>query len=111
MNKLRENMKKKPKILKLSLFTLKDDTLNETHIPCIKSLCWRFGSKELNTLWHHHWDKLNNDEHTSITEYLNKDIQYADWQIRRPYVYLLRVMVLHDFCRLHGYKLEDIKYE
>ena len=103
-------MKKKPKVLELSLFALQEDVSNETQIPYIKSLCNRFGTKELNALWNHHWKELNTTRHIFITGYLNEDILLGDWKIKRPHVYLLRVMVLHDFCELYGYKLKDIKY-
>lgn len=100
-------MKKKPKVLNLHLFTFSDAIIRD--IPYIHPLCGQFNDDTLNSKWETYWNSINYKQYNCITEYF--DNYFDNFDTLLPYMYLLRVMVLLDFCELHGYKLEDIKYE
>lgn len=64
----------------------------------ISGLCHSFETSSLNKLWQEYWEEVNTANYVMITPYFDKS---SDLEER----YLLRLLVLNDFCNQYGYEL------
>ena len=102
-------MKKKPKVLNLLDFINKGFLTD--FVPFIVPICNRLENIDQKNEWYTYWKRINTANKIVMTNYFQDDFYKGKtFEDTVPYVYLLRVMVLHDFCELYGYKLKDIKY-
>ena len=64
----------------------------------IFGLCHSFETSALNKLWQEYWKEVNISNYIIITLYFDKS---PDLEER----YLLRLLLLNDFCNQYGYAL------
>ena len=75
-----------------------------SHYPVIegdhlRSLCGTFPTYTINKQWAKYWRNTNTDYKLIMTDYF-----YLD-KVDPNMIYLLRLLLLNDFCKQYGYEL------
>lgn len=99
-------------ILRTSKIYTKDSWYHEDH-EYIDHICGNTSNEKMNDLWDKYWKKINDKDYFFMINYLHINEKYY----RRSGIIdrcnmdsLLRLIVLHDFCKLHKIKfIDDLK--